>query len=53
MTTGSVVFMFVSVTVPLAFVRTRIGETTTRPRADVIVVDDAVVLVVAGVAVVA
>src|SRR4051794_11202282 len=56
MTTGGVVFTFVTVTVPFAFVTTRIGATTTRPRADVdvvlVVVDDAVV-VVAGVVVVA
>ena len=44
---------FVTVNAPFAFVTTRIGATT-RPRADVkVVVDDAVVLVVAGVVVVA
>jgi len=55
MTAGGVVFTFVTVTVPLAFVMTRIGATT-RPRADVdvmvVLVDDAVA-VVAGVVVVA
>jgi hypothetical protein len=55
MTVGGVGFTFVTVTVPFALVRTRIGATTTRPRADVnvvlVVVDDAVV-VVAGVVVV-
>lgn len=48
MTAGGVVFTFVTVTVPLAFVMTRIGATT-RPRADVdvvvVLVDDAVAVV--------
>ena len=53
MTDGGVVFTFVTVTVPLAFVTTRSG-TVTRPRpvTVVVVVADAVVLV-AGVVVVA
>jgi len=51
MTEGGVAFTFVTVTVPLAFVVTRIGATT-RPRAVVdvvVVVDDAVVLVAGAV----
>jgi hypothetical protein len=56
MTIGGVEAVFVTVTVPLAFVTTRIGATTTRAvpavRIDVdeplVVVDDAVVVVVAG-----
>jgi hypothetical protein len=52
MTAGGVVVTFVTVTVPLAFVMTRIGATI-RPRADVevvlLVVEEAVVVVAGAV----